>query len=383
MKIGIITHYYNSKNYGGNLQAYALCKYLSKNNNVEQICYVNVGNESNASKIKKYGLLKTAKKIFSRIIKKVNNLTNKKSQNLISANLQIRCKTIANFNSNIPHSNKVYNKHNIKEVSNEYDLFITGSDQVWHPEAICPAYVLDFTDKPKISYAASIATNVIPTEQKTLLENSLKTFKALSVREKSSCDILKGVGKNIEWVLDPVFLIDKEEWLDISGKRKIDDDYVFCYFLGTDKKYRKAVKEYAFKHHFKIVSMPYLLGEFNKADKGFADIDLYDVSPLDFVNLIINSKMVFTDSFHTSAFSCIFEKDFFVFTRTKYSSSKERMLSLSELFNIKERLCFDKKDISIYNFDNVKSKVFASDKYFELKKKSEKFLLDNIKDYEY
>ena len=26
MKVGILTHYYNSVNYGGNLQAYALCK---------------------------------------------------------------------------------------------------------------------------------------------------------------------------------------------------------------------------------------------------------------------------------------------------------------------------------------------------------------------
>jgi hypothetical protein len=30
MKIGIVTHYYNSVNYGGNLQAYALCKVLEE-----------------------------------------------------------------------------------------------------------------------------------------------------------------------------------------------------------------------------------------------------------------------------------------------------------------------------------------------------------------
>lgn len=30
MKIGIITHYYKSTNYGGNLQAYALCKAINK-----------------------------------------------------------------------------------------------------------------------------------------------------------------------------------------------------------------------------------------------------------------------------------------------------------------------------------------------------------------
>lgn len=41
MKIGIITHYYNSTNYGGNLQAYALCKIIGKiGAEAEQICFM-------------------------------------------------------------------------------------------------------------------------------------------------------------------------------------------------------------------------------------------------------------------------------------------------------------------------------------------------------
>ncbi|CBK88168.1 hypothetical protein EC1_04960 [Faecalitalea cylindroides T2-87] len=40
IKVGIITHYYKSTNYGGLLQAYALCTFLQKKGyNVEQICY--------------------------------------------------------------------------------------------------------------------------------------------------------------------------------------------------------------------------------------------------------------------------------------------------------------------------------------------------------
>ena len=38
MRIGIVTHYYKSNNYGGNLQAYALCKIISSlGYDVEQI----------------------------------------------------------------------------------------------------------------------------------------------------------------------------------------------------------------------------------------------------------------------------------------------------------------------------------------------------------
>ena len=40
MRIGIITHYYKSLNYGGVLQAYALCRYLSEQGyEAQQICY--------------------------------------------------------------------------------------------------------------------------------------------------------------------------------------------------------------------------------------------------------------------------------------------------------------------------------------------------------
>ena len=41
MKVGIVTHYYKSPNYGGNLQAYALCEYINTYLGIdaEQISY--------------------------------------------------------------------------------------------------------------------------------------------------------------------------------------------------------------------------------------------------------------------------------------------------------------------------------------------------------
>ena len=53
-RIGIITHYYKSTNYGGTLQAYALCYYLNKNGyDAKQICYCR---EDNPFDIKKLSL---------------------------------------------------------------------------------------------------------------------------------------------------------------------------------------------------------------------------------------------------------------------------------------------------------------------------------------
>ena len=45
-KVGIITQYYKSINYGGNLQAYALCVALNKMGiSAEQLCYSLDSNE--------------------------------------------------------------------------------------------------------------------------------------------------------------------------------------------------------------------------------------------------------------------------------------------------------------------------------------------------
>ena len=40
-KVGIITHYYQSDNYGGNLQAYALAEFINRLDGycAEQICF--------------------------------------------------------------------------------------------------------------------------------------------------------------------------------------------------------------------------------------------------------------------------------------------------------------------------------------------------------
>ena len=49
-KIGVITHYFGSKNYGGLLQAYALCKFLNERGcYAEQISYDSSYKKSNKS----------------------------------------------------------------------------------------------------------------------------------------------------------------------------------------------------------------------------------------------------------------------------------------------------------------------------------------------
>ena len=88
---------------------------------------------------------------------------------------------------------------------------------------------------------------------------------------------------------------------------------------------------------------------------------LYDVAPQDFINLIRNAQYVCTDSFHGTAFSIIFEKQFMCFKRHQTSdkaSTNDRIYSVLQLIGESSRLVSveDIKDLAtdIIDFSDVK-----------------------------
>ena len=90
-------------------------------------------------------------------------------------------------------SKETYTKETLKESNQRYDLFITGSDQVWNLKLhqMDTAYMLDFVidNRKKGSYAASFGYETIPNEYKEKTKELLNQFQYINVREES--------GKNI------------------------------------------------------------------------------------------------------------------------------------------------------------------------------------------
>lgn len=383
MKVGITTHYYKSNNYGGNLQAYALCKVLQKNGvNAEQICFANLkGKRSIKSRVKQEGIFRFAKNCVKHILKNVKLKT--KKQKLISKQLNIRNQNILKFNNNIPHSQNVYNRQSIDNANKDYDLFITGSDQVWHPSAINYAYTLEFVkEKTKMSYAASISKSTIDDKQKEFFKTFLKDYKRVSVREQNAVSLLSDLSPvSVEWVLDPTLLLSRQEWCDIIEECDIREKFIFCYFLGNDKRERKRAKEFAVKKGLKVVDIPHLHGFYEKADKNFADINVTTASIGQFIWLIKNADYVFTDSFHATVFSLIFKKQFFVFEREGFKGMGERITSLLSLFDLCERFVKEESSKNLIYINNLMDIDFSKEffKFNEKKNYSLEFLYEGLK----
>lgn len=385
-KIGVITLYYKSTNFGGNLQAYALCKALSKYGyTAEQISYL--GKRVNKSLLKRLfsgGVINFFQKCGrygkSLLLSPLRKMEDKKHNLYV-----LRKRAFFDFNNQIiPHSEEVYTANTILQCVPNYDCFITGSDQVWNMDGYDSSYFLDFvpSEKVKISYAASISKDSLTEEQKEIFRKSLRDYKAVSVREKSAEKLLEGLSPvEVQTVLDPTLLLTREEWDEVCEERVISGKYVFCYFLGENKQERKLAEKFARLHHLKLIALPHT-GGIKLMDRKFGDERLYDVSPQQFISLIKHAEYVFTDSFHAVVFSNIYQKQYFVFNRSKKGEMSSRIVDITELFHQEERFCAGKERERMEYITSLSDIDYTKEnKDFErVKQNSIDFLVKNLKD---
>lgn len=237
---------------------------------------------------------------------------------------------------------KYYSSEQLQKKPPRADIYVAGSDQIWNTfseNGKEPGYYLDFGKESikRISYAASLATSTIKEEYKVFIKEKLARFNAISVRENTGAKLLADLGiDNISVVLDPVFLLDKSEWQQLSLKGNLyglsHESYVLVYdFLGNDENMISFVKAYAKEKSLKIVS----INDFSERD--YADININNAGPLEFLALINNAACVVASSFHATAFSVILEKEFYTFNLKGYNNSS-RMLDLLSSIGLQERM---------------------------------------------
>ncbi len=391
IRIAILTEYYNSINYGGILQAYALARVLNERYGVaEQICYVKTSLLTKNSKKNMDDLSENnyivrvctvVRKIMRYVLRKFCCRTVAQHE---LEKIALRNKLIYQFAGKIPHSLQIYNDKNIKNCAKKYDVFVVGSDQVWR-NIEDKAYWLEFVPyhKIKISYAASIAKDSLSKKEKQIYREALQTFDSVSVREKTAVVLLKNCC-HIEphLVLDPTLLLSREEWNEICSPRRIKEEYIFCYFLGMSKKHRLIASKYARSKKLKLVTIPYVRGNFEVCDLfiGKCGERLLDVSPNDFISLIKYASYVITDSFHGAVFSLIYQKNFFVFERPEKVPMGSRISNLMNLFGTEDRYCETTEKQSVKYMNSCPSICYNENKLFDdMKQFSFTFLNENIK----
>lgn len=248
--------------------------------------------------------------------------------------------------------NHIILEKNISDISylnKKYDVFICGSDQIWNPNfLILPKnkyYFADFVSDNKISYAPSIGVNNIPEIYKEEFIKLISTFKKLSAREPEGKDEMQRlISKEVTLVLDPTLLLKKEEWVKLIPSYKvIQDKYILAYFLTQNNIYINAVQNFAKKRGYKLKMF------FNNKNYSNLADEVITAGPIEFLESIKNADFVFTDSFHGSIFSAIFNVQFVTFVRFKGNKvgQNTRVVNLLSMMNLSDRL------ISENNISNI------------------------------
>lgn len=365
-KLGICVCYQH-RNYGSQLQSYATTVELKRRGiDFEIIRY--------KKKITPALLLKSLPRLFNpvfindRVLVRYQKKLKLLMHPQLKQNNNIRNSCLAKFSKEhfTSLSPMYYGYDELCKAAEKYDAVMVGSDQLWAPSGITSNfYNLMFApdEKTKISYAASFGVSQIEKKYHNLYNQFLSRMDFISVRENSGKKLVESLSdKSAEVVVDPVLLLDKEDWdREIPDKRLYDEPYIFAYFLGKSPEYRNAVTKFARKKGLKIVTSHHM-DSYNKADESFGDYAPFDVGPAEFVNLIRNAEYVFTDSFHGSVFSMLYKKKFLVFNRysdKSISSKNSRIDSFCRNYGLSERR-FDGNIDDVDNeidFDTVHKKV--------------------------
>ena len=206
----------------------------------------------------------------------------------------------------------------LRRVSEKYDIIMSGSDQVWNPEALDPTYLLQWVPvgKKKVSYGSSLSVTKIPEKYYDIYRKSLSSFDAISIRDVQCREQLSQIIKrDVYTVVDPVVLLGRSALLQRQKNIELGNKpYIFCYFLGNKVVHRKKAIEYAEQHGLEIKAVVNCGFDF-KADKDLQKYAIWDVDPNQFIFCIQNAQFVFTDSFHATVISTLLHKDFVVFEK--------------------------------------------------------------------
>lgn len=291
------------------------------------------------------------------IIDYVRNFMTKKSQ---ISRIKNPIKKIYNILFNIPQQEKLKKKDKVflqqflqltpqtytsfQTLKNNppiADIYVTGSDQVWNSiynRGIDKSFYLDFApqNSKRISYAASIGMKDFPNEEKNEISNLLKKYSHITVRENDAKNILNHLSfMQVDVVLDPTLLLNKEAWENIIRKFTPikREPFILVYTVETRQE-NKLIEHYA-----KILAQKFSCKIYEVSYNGylkrlkFADKHFLRATPDTFIQLMHQAKFVIVSSFHGTAFSINFNKQFLTISPNRFNSRVNNLLELCHLEN--------------------------------------------------
>ncbi len=199
------------------------------------------------------------------------------------------------------------------------DAVVVGSDQVWRPEynrgTLIGHNFLDFCqddDIRRVAYAASFGTDKceFTDDQIKAFSPLLQKFDGVSVREDSGVRLCRELfGVDALHLLDPTLLLDREDYMVVSGISASDKPKggLLLYVLDENESILKFSEELAKEKSLEIFRCN------SKYENMEVPLRERIQPPLeDWLRAFYDADFVVADSFHAAVFSLIFAKPFVI-----------------------------------------------------------------------
>lgn len=326
MKIGILT-YHRAHNYGAMLQAYALQHFLQSKGH--QVDFIDYWPKEHADE---YNLIRPLKGTFKQIVATiiVSGLTFWRRWTRIR-----QFQTFVTDYLRLPQKAR-YSEH-AAVIDEPYDCVVVGSDQIWrnrsslgHYYGFDQTFFCQTLSHPThcISYAASMGVIQMDEQDKQLFTKYLSAFQTILVREQSLCNLVESLGYQASVVIDPTLLFTKEQWNELLPQTRFrKKKYVLYYQLMDSKEALLFAKQQAKKRNCRLLIMDARISCIQRPHHiSFA-------SPIEFMQAIRDAEFVIPTSFHGTAFSLIFEKQFIA---TGLQKNADRVQTLLQSVGIQD-----------------------------------------------
>lgn len=367
MKIGIVT-FHRAHNYGAQLQAYALSTVLTRMGH--DVCFIDYHQARidksylliDWSKYKNLGLITGVKTFIA------NAITFKRRKD--------RRLNFRRFSDKYLSLSPQYSEDK-KWDGGKYDVIVFGSDQIWTKR-----FLREFDSilwgnmaipaEKKISYAPSMEMSSLTETQKEFITKHLSNFDDISVREEQMKELLSPLtDKELTVVLDPVFLCQKEDYIQLAkqSRLRLPQRYILLYTIESPTQTTIDICTSLSKK----IGLPVIrlcgLVEL-KPNPNLLD----SAGPIDFLSAFANADFIVSTTFHGTAFSVVFEKDFYSIRQQGISGRAENLLNNIGLEN---RMISDSSEINLENL-RITDYDKANQQLQSLRADSIKFLKDSL-----
>jgi hypothetical protein len=282
------------------------------------------------------------------------------------------------FANKFLHLSEMYSNKELKIFSKNAKGVILGSDQVLRVNYIKKKlykYLLNWVDNntKKIALSASFGVNLeqlknelkFDNETEKYMSKALSSFDYLSTRELSGKEIYKNIfNLDSEHILDPVFLIDKNEYSKITSCSNIDNkNKIVSYVLDDNQEYLQL---------YNLVT--------NGKEENVIKINKDNFEVEDWLKTIQDCKFLITDSFHGACFALIFGKPFICIRNKERGDA--RFESLITMFNVERNFIYSIQELVNKDFNLNDYKIDITEKLENVKKKDLK-IVEKVLKYDY